>query len=324
MTPVGSLYLRGARFRLVVSFAAAAFAAGFAVVDHGAADTPGSSGIRPHAESTVAALFTLPVPSAAPAPASPSSRELSAEEIYDRFTESGYTLDAVRVGGVAVPRTFLARLPSDLPEVDSIDQRKQVFVKMLLPLVLLENERLLMDRERLVVLRDQAQAGAPPSAQDRRWIEALTERYGLNDGKTRNLLDELVRRVDMVPPSLAIGQAALETGWGTSRPAQRGRAMFGQMVFYGEGENTVSAVRRFEHLAHAVEAYALNLNTHKAYNRFRTKRAEMRAKGTALDGYDLVLTLSSYSERKMDYVRDVRSIIRANKLRPLDAAQLGG
>jgi Bax protein len=164
-------------------------------------------------------------------------------------------------------------------------------------------------------LRDRVKAGGALSGDDEDWLDALAEHYGVDDDPPDSF-PELARRVDAVPPSLAIGQAALETGWGTSRVAHRGQAMFGQMVATG------SSVRRFEHLAHAVEAYALNLNTHKAYGRFRAKRADMRSRGLAPDGYELALSLGSYSERKMDYVRDVRGIIKANKFRPLDQARL--
>lgn len=243
---------------------------------------------------------------------------ITASGLGDRFARQGYTLDAVRTDSVPVPRLFLAKLPADLPSLDSVPLRKEVFIKMLLPLVLAENERILSERESLLRLRDRVQAGAPLTEADEDWLAALAERYGVDDDLPESIA-ELVKRVDAVPPSLALGQAALETGWGTSDVAHRGQAMFGQMV---DNEKGISTVRRFEHLAHAVEAYALNLNTHKAYARFRSKRAEMRQRGAAPDGYELALTLSRYSERKMDYVRDVRGIIKANKLRPLDQARL--
>lgn len=257
------------------------------------------------------ALFSKPVPpEQMHAPI-----ELGSAALYEHFTERGYTLDSVREARVDVPRLYAARLPRDLPELDSIDTRKQVFVKMLLPLILAENERILAERDRVARLRDEAAADLVLSAPDSVWLEAVAERYGLARN-ARNFFAELLRRVDTVPPSLALGQAALETGWGTSSVAQKGHAMFGQMDSEGE------YVRRFNHLAHAIEAYAINLNTHKAYTQFRAKRAEMRAKATTLDGYDLALALTRYSERKMDYVRDVRGIIRVNRLRPLDAARL--
>lgn len=251
------------------------------------------------------------------APPQPQPPAHSSVALYEHFTESGYTLDGVREASAEVPRVFLARLPRDLPELDSIDTRKQVFVKMMLPLILAENERILAERERLVRLREQSEAHRPLTPADAAWLGAVAERYGV-DVLARKFFDELLRRVDAVPPSLALGQAALETGWGTSNVAQNGHAMFGQMDSEGE------YVRRFNHLAHAVEAYALNLNTHRAYRQFRAKRADMRGKAQTLDGYDLALTLTRYSERKMDYVRDVRTIIRSNRLRPLDAARLDG
>jgi len=247
--------------------------------------------------------------------------DLPSEALHGELVSRGYTLDGVRQAEVDVPRLFAARLPPDLPELDAIDLRKQVFVKLMLPLILAENERILQDRERILALRDQTIAGEALEAADITWLEAVSERYGIRF-KLPDAFTELVRRVDSVPPSLALGQAALETGWGTSTVAQRGHAMFGQMVAVGASDTL--AVRRFAHLAHAVEAYALNLNTHRAYNRFRGKRAEMRGKGQVPDGYELVLALGSYSERKSDYVRDVRGIIRVNRLRALDAARLGG
>lgn len=260
-------------------------------------------------EAFLPAMIAIPTPT-------PPLPDLGAEALFGELASRGYTLEGVRTAEVDVPRLYAARLPTDLPELDSIDIRKQVFVKLLLPLVLAENERILADRDHLLRLRDRA-AGEPA---DTVWLEAIAERYGVRP-RFPDAFAELVRRVDAVPPSLALAQAALETGWGTSAVAQRSHAMFGQMIAISDDR---LAVRRFGHLAHAVEAYAVNLNTHKAYNRFRAKRADLRAKGQVPDGYELAPTLSSYSERKTDYVRDVRGIIRANRLRPLDSARLGG
>jgi Bax protein len=313
-TPVGSLYRQASRVRIVVSFGIAAMLTAAIAADRGRVFASDDADRR--SEATVLALFTPPsAPTAAP------TTDLRAEVIYDDLVERGYTLDAVRNDRAAVPRYFLARLPSDLSELDSIDQRKEVFVKMLLPLVLLENERILADRQQLQAIHDNQRSGRPPSAQDIAWIEALAGRYGLADHRAPNLTDTLLKRVDVVSPALAIGQAALETGWGTSRGAQKGHAMFGQMTVVADTDKSV--VRRFEHLAHAVEAYALNLNTHKAYARYRDKRAEQRNKTGKIDGYELANTIGAYSERKADYIRDVLGIMRANKLRALDSAKLG-
>jgi len=259
------------------------------------------------------AVMALPTPQPLP--------ELGAQALHGELVARGYTLDGVRTAEVEVPRLYAARLPTDLPDLDAIDMRKQVFVKLMLPLILSENERILADRERILRLRDQSYVGESLERTDVAWLEAVADRYGVRF-RLPDAFPELVRRVDAVPPSLAIGQAALETGWGTSAVAQRSHALFGQMVMMSDGDTLM--VRRFAHLAHAVEAYALNLNTHRAYNRFRAKRAEMRARDQIPSGYELTQSLASYSERKSDYIRDVRGIIRANRLGPLDAARLGG
>ncbi len=314
MTPVALLYVRATRVRLIASFALAALFFSVAVAS-GSSPIPGGDVASNHRESTFMALFSGPLPPAPP--------ELDAATLDHRLSGEGYTLAAVRDDGAAVPRLFLARLPADLPRLDSVETRKEVFVKMLLPLVLAENERILADRQRALRLQDAVAAGKELSQQDSDWLQALAERYDVeyDEADLSRLFKELLSRVDAVPPSLAIGQAALETGWGTSQAA-RGQAMFGQMVFYDDGER--AEVRRFTRLAHAVEAYEVNLNTHKAYRLFREKRAEMHKRGNVLNGYELALTLGRYSERKKDYVRDVRGIIKANKLQPLDAARLDG
>ena len=106
------------------------------------------------------------------------------------------------------------------------------------------------------------------------------------------------------------------------RPAQAGHALFGQMVYRDEDDD--GRVRRFAALPDAVAAYALNLNTHRAYGEFRRARAAARGDGKPHDGHALAQHLQRYSERRMDYVRDVRAVMRANGLRALDKARLDG
>lgn len=257
----------------------------------------------------------------AAAPASMTIRAVSAVSLHHHFTQRGYTLDAVRKEGGAVPRVFLAQLPRDLPTLLSPDFRKTVFIKMMLPLVLAENERIRKDRARALQIREDLENDAPVAPEQLAWLARLSERYGVDDGD----LDELFRRVDVVSPSLALAQAALETGWGTSAVAQRGHAMFGQMVFRVDGDGeTEASVKMFKDLAAAVEAYARNLNTHRAYMEFRDVRAQMREGGRDPDGYELARHLVRYSERKEDYVQAVRGLIRVNNLQPFDYARLDG
>ncbi|MGQ0664947.1 MAG: glucosaminidase domain-containing protein [Pseudomonadota bacterium] len=256
-----------------------------------------------------------PDPGAAPDAALPAE----VEGLSGIFVARGYTLDRVRGGEEAVPRLFLARLPSDLPRLEAPGFRKTVFIEMILPLLLAENERILADRSRLERLVGWLEAGLSVPENERQWLDDLAWRYGVGEGA----VGELVRRIDAVPPSLAIAQAALETGWGTSPAAQRHHAMFGEMVFRGTGEGAAAELRKFDRLAGAVAAYARNLNTHKAYARFRAKRAELRREDRSPDGLALAPHLHAYSERRLEYVRTVAGIIRKNNLRPLDTARLG-
>jgi Bax protein len=265
-----------------------------------------------------AARFAQIEPAAAPA--SVMIRSVSSVSLHQQFTQRGYTLDAVRNEGEAVPRVFLAQLPRDLPALPSPDFRKTVFIKMMLPLVLAENERIRKDRARALELRAMLEEDLPVSVEQMTWLAELASRYGVDDGN----LDELFHRVDAVPPALALAQAALETGWGTSNVAQRGHAMFGQMVFRIEAAGTTAEVKMFDSLAAAVEAYAYNLNTHRAYAEFRKVRTQMRSSGRVIDGYELANHLIRYSERKLDYVQAVRGLIRVNKLQPFDRARLDG
>jgi Bax protein len=306
MTPVGSLRVRTKYALRVGTCAMAVLLCG----SSGLAERPNSDF---NAGRELAALFSAPLSDMGGSGETQPAREGAGTR--------DYTLDAVRDDGAAVPRLFLARVPADLRTLESPEVRKERFVKILLPLILAENERVLSVRKHLLHLRDSLKADVPLRAADRMWLEALADRYEVDydADALADTADLLVQRVDIVPPSLALGQAALETGWGTSAAA-RGQAMFGQMIFSDDGER--AEVRRFERLAHAVQAYELNLNTHRAYTRFRALRATMRTKHRQLNGYELAQTLVKYSERKMDYVKDVRGLIRSNKLQPLDAARL--
>jgi len=290
----------------------------------GAAVLPRTPGPAPQARTVEAwrgpldLFHAAPTEDAAEQDSTPSVLHVSlpaSADLFALFVGRGYQLDEARRGGEAVPRVVVERLPRDLGALESIDLRKAVFLKTLLPLLLLENERILAERARLErILAD----GPPHSAGDEAFVARLAERY---EGSAANPR-ELLRRVDAVPVSLALAQAALETGWGTSRPAQAGHALFGQMVYRDEDDD--GRVRRFAALSEAVAAYAINLNSHRAYGEFRRARAAAREQGKAPDGHALAQHLHRYSERRMDYVRDVRALMRVNGLKALDEARLGG
>ena len=249
-----------------------------------------------------------------------------AESLYARFESIGYDLDRVRNDGHPVPRIFLAKLPGDLHEMPEVSLKKTVFFQTMLPLILQENERIQADRTRLRRIRTDAGLGKKLSARDRLWVIVLAERYKVKDES----LDELLRRVDVVPPSLAMAQAAEESGWGTSRFAQDGNALFGQwtksqaagLVPEDRPAGMDHKVKSFATLTQSVASYMRNLNTHRSYREFRKERALLRKSGEQLNGFDLAATLTAYSERGDKYVESVRTIINVNGLQALDGARL--
>lgn len=251
----------------------------------------------------------------------------SAEKLADLFAGMDYSLDPASEH-LTVPRVFLASLPSDFKSVASTDARKELFIRTMLPLVLKVNEGILLDRGRLLALRARTAAGRVPTAAEAAWLNDLASRYGLEKPD----FERLLKRVDIVPVSLALAQAAEESGWGTSRFARQGNAAFGQITFnedkglvpYGRDDGKRHLIRSYDHLLDGVRSYVHNLNTHDAYRQFRKQRAQMRSGGHDLDGFGLAGSLSSYSERGQEYVDTIQTIMRANDLEALDRAKLRG
>lgn len=236
-----------------------------------------------------------------------------------------YDLGAVVDGSATVPQVFLAAIPHDLAAVPETAERKALFFKSVLPLVLQVNKELLAHRARLESLRAEIYAGSTPAAADRLWLAMMSDRYDTE----RDDIDAILKHVDVIPPSMALAQAAAESGWGTSRFARLGNALFGQWT-YAEGnlipddrdEGKDHMIRQFNSLIESVRGYARNLNTHRAYREFRALRAELRQKEKPLDGRVLIGELHRYSERGVDYVNEIRALISFNKLNRLDDARL--
>ena len=250
----------------------------------------------------------------------------STGKLQDLFERIGYKLEGVRERG-EVPRLFIASLPADLKQMRRADLRKITFIKSILPLILHANELIEQERLRILALRDEAALGRRLAPKDIAWLTDTADRYGLNSLD----FEVLLVRVDIIPPSLAIAQAAEESGWGTSRFAQEGNALFGQRAFEAHRGGIVPKdrpkgkkfkVRAFDHLIDGVKAYVHNLNSHFAYDDFRELRASLRADIGHIDGYALAGSLLRYSERGEDYINTIRLIIRVNDLQVFDAARL--
>lgn len=209
-------------------------------------------------------------------------------------------------------------------------ERKEAFFDYFLPLIEQRNHQLLDARQELQTLYDNRDG---LSRRQQRQALEVAEEYGLEefDPLTEDGWDVLLRRVDAVPPSLALAQAANESGWGTSRFAREGHNYFGHWCFV-EGCGLVPSSRpqgashevaAFNSPRHSVERYMHNINNHEAYTDLRRLRSVLRDNGEMLDGNRLVEGLGRYSERGQDYVDEIRSMIRIDDLTQFDVAVLG-
>ena len=256
----------------------------------------------------------------------PQTRGPSANAVIGRFESIGYDLDQVRATAGPVPRLFLEALPRDLADMSPVSAKKHLFVQAVLPIVLRVNEEIGVARWRLERLSDRFTRADALSPADREWLVTMADLYATDPLDVQGLLN----RMDVVPPSLALAQAAEESGWGTSRFARQGNALFGQYTYKSKAGMVPARrdadrrhrVRSHDNLLAAVRAYVHNLNSHWAYDDFRRRRAQLRRDGGHISGYVLAGELRAYSERRGAYVESVRRIIRQNRLGDFDRAWL--
>ena len=245
---------------------------------------------------------------------------LNASTIKQLFEDTNYTLKDVRKKKLVKP-VALTLLPQEIKMIESTKKRKEFFIQIILPLILKENNNIKLDRKRLFNIINKSSN----TDLEKKWLKRKYKQYGIPS----NDLSTLKVRMDEIPVSLAIAQAAKETGWGTSRFAQEGNALFGQWTWSGEGLKPKDAdkdqghkVMRFNVLQASVRAYQRNLNTHKSYKEFRLARAKLRDEGKSLDSLLLANYLSSYAETGNQYVEVLQKIINQNNLKDFDDAKL--
>ncbi|WP_417318506.1 glucosaminidase domain-containing protein [Emcibacter sp.] len=240
------------------------------------------------------------------------------------FAAYGYDLGLVRRGATDVPRLYLSGVPSELAEMSDIRERKKLFISTMLPLILKVNEIILEDRQKLERIIRKIEVGTVPTTSELHWLQRKQKQYRM---KTEDLY-ALRKRINVVPPSLALTQAAIESGWGTSRFAQEGNALYGQWTWGKDGlvperrdDGKKHKIRSFPNTIEAVFGYVHNLNTHRAYRKFREERTRQTRTGK-LNVQKLVETLDNYSELREKYVQTLKNIIRVNRMRDFDGARL--
>ena len=248
------------------------------------------------------------------------SVRLSAATIKQLFEDTNYSLKDVRKNKLVKP-VALTLLPQEIKMIENTKKRKEFFIQIVLPLIVKENNNIRIDRKTLFRVINKSNN----SVAEQQWIEKKYKQYGVKSGD----LSSLKVRMDEIPVSLAIAQAAKETGWGTSRFAQEGNALFGQWTWSGEGLKPKDAeadkghkVMKFNVLQASVRAYQRNLNTHRTYREFRKARAELRDLNKPLDSLELSKYLNKYAETGNQYVEVLQKIIKQNNLKDFDDAKL--
>ena len=216
---------------------------------------------------------------------------------------------------------YFTQFPRDLDNLQSVQLKKETFIKIVLPLIVAENEKILDDRKKLLTLSEKKYT----SDLEKQWLRQKLLEYKVKKGD----ITELLKRMDMIPASIALAQAAKESGWGTSRFALEGNAIFGQWTWDGQGiaplnrdDNKNHKILKFPILRASVKAYKNNLNTHKSYLKFREKRKKLRDKNLDITGLSLTDTLKNYAQTGSEYTKILNQIITQNRLTDFEPVKL--
>ena len=245
---------------------------------------------------------------------------LNAETTLNLFEDLNYDLKSIRNGQKVKP-IYLTKLPKDLKTLGDTKKKRELFIKIILPLILDENNKITEDRKKLfkILGKNFNTVG------ERIWLKRRFKEYKIEDQD----LAKLKMRMDIIPVSIAIAQAANESGWGTSRFALEGNALFGQWTWSKKGitpknkdPNQTHKILQFQILKASVRAYKNNLNTHNAYKEFREVRAQLRQEGKQIIGLDLTKYIKNYAAIGEKYVAIIDGIIENNSLTDFDKAGL--
>ena len=242
---------------------------------------------------------------------------IDARTVISLFEEENYNLKDIR-DGKAVEPFFLSKLPTGIDKIDNIVDRKKLFIRVILPLIIYENNQIEEDRDYLnQILREKS-----ISEEETLWLDKKFIEYKVNNKN----IEELKIKMDIIPPSIALAQAAYESGWGTSRFAMEGNSLFGVrtwqkgkgMVPLDRDEEANFEVKTFKIIRASISAYKKNLNTHASYKEFRRARAEQRNNRNKISGLELAKFLDKYSEIGYEYADRLKKIIEQNSLTDFD------
>mgnify|MGYP003951249073 CR=1 FL=1 len=245
---------------------------------------------------------------------------LKTETVLNLFKDVDYDLNTVRYEKKVKP-IYFTQFPRDLDEIQSVKLKKETFIKIVLPLIVAENEKILEDRFKL----KQISLRKITTDAEKQWLRQKFLEYKVKKGN----VEELKIKMDIIPASIALAQAAKESGWGTSRFALEGNAIFGQWTWNGKGiapldrdKSKNHKILKFPILRASVKAYKNNLNTHKSYIKFREMRKNLREKNKKITGLLLTQTLQNYAETGTEYTKILEQIINQNRLMDFELVRL--
>jgi uncharacterized FlgJ-related protein len=252
----------------------------------------------------------------------------SLDELSEFFDSLNYNSAAWQAGNRKIPRLTFDRVSKTWQKSSKnlpVKKKKEIFFRLMIPLVLIANEGVLKEREFVKTL-DESHKTLVELA--KKYRVSLADQQKISESERKELLE----KVDIVPASLALAQAAEESGWATSRFTLEGNAFFGQWDFSGKGMTPKQqrkelgnyGIARFDSPLGSVVGYIDNINISSAYKKFRQQRSELRAKNKPLSGWQLAGALDKYSERGQDYIDGIRHMIDYNTLRYADEVSLDG
>jgi len=227
-----------------------------------------------------------------------------------------------------IPLLILESLPSDISSIRDIKRKKSLFIRALLPIILIENRRLreLRQLSRLAIHHTLTYQEDPLN----QWLNSIGQGFSLKTNAWQKDPKQLFQHLDELPTSLVLAQAIIESGWGTSRFAREGNSLFGQWTYKkGDGltpkqrdSGKVHQVKAFPSLQASVRSYLRNINRHRAYQGLRNRRAKLRAANQPLTAHELANGLSKYSQRGTAYINELLQIIKSTALHHIDSAVL--
>ena len=245
---------------------------------------------------------------------------IKTETVLSLFEDVEYDLKTVRYQKKVKP-IYFTQFPKDLDEIKDTKLKKETFIKIVLPLVVAENDKILDDKIKLKRITSKKMT----TDKEKSWLRLKLREYKVKNSD----ITELDKRMDIIPVSIALAQAAKESGWGTSRFALEGNAIFGQWTWTGQGIEPLNKgkhenhkILRFPILRASVKAYKNNLNTHKGYAEFREKRYTFRKRNKSIKGLNLTDTLDRYAQTGKEYTDILEQIIKQNDLSDFETVQL--